>query len=309
MNGGIFNQDGNNKTEKEKKFFFFLQNSKVEIFKSGLFGMTFIATLNKNIKSPYLHSDLKKIYQPVLKILFKLSFVGQKSNDDEYETNKEKHKIDERFLKLNLKENFEKEIKIQQKIQVLSSAECLQSICPHIITTLFINSNNVESFLNNLKINNKEQNKEIEKLKLCVIKNIQLGLIVMEFADNYETLHSIINKDKERKQNGLKIYSLQEKNKALHLAIFALYQLLVDYKINHNDYHMNNILINMDETDYLYNSTGRILIIDFGKAYPFHTKNKNIIHVLTQFMNTKISNGRRYFEWKPYAWVNDVIKK
>jgi hypothetical protein len=93
--------------------------------------------------------------------------------------------------------------------------------------------------------------------KFINIKQItQIGIIAMEFASDYHTLHNITHN---------KLISSNQKQICINMALYLLIEL---YKLgySHGDHHSGNILINMNYNGYFYEIQGRPLIIDFGRT-------------------------------------------
>jgi hypothetical protein len=86
----------------------------------------------------------------------------------------------------------------------------------------------------------------------------KIGMIAMEFANNYSTLNDLTDRHNDT-------LNYNQKENCVDMALYLLIQL---YKLGytHGDHHGGNILINTNYDGYFYNIRGRPLIIDFGRT-------------------------------------------
>jgi len=238
--GGILIPSQNNK-ESFQIFKSYLNNSSSSVLSKGSFGITFLLSLNDDatIEKPYLNINLEndKFKTPVEKLIVKLCYINDQ-DDDEYD---DEYDVYRRLKIYGVEEKeFMEEINIQTDI-FLKTVKYLQPICPAIVYSGLLDGES-------------EENKSILK-KITGLSNLRIkfGIIVMELAENYSTVHKIIEKDE--KVDEIKMQCL-----------FLLIKLALDTGYTHGDHHFGNIMYNPKDTTFFKLVEGRPLLIDFGRT-------------------------------------------
>lgn len=276
--------DANN----ESAFNDFMNNSTFEYFSRGSNGMIFVATLNPGVVSTYQHLDASTYGTPVTKLIIKMCFIID--NPDNYNLN----------LVLNpiMYDDFKNEVNIQTDI-FLKTMNYLQPICPSIVYAGLLEPSHPIIFkimndaalslvykltsMTKLQAQIYAQNKghlyvrkkaEINE-SLDLLKSIDIhfqkgeihkfGIIAMEFADNYKTIHDELFTNP--------IYTLEiHKRRLENIARYIVIELAIKTGYNHGDYHKSNILINSTKNTYFKGLPAEPLIIDFGYAVKLSEK-------------------------------------
>jgi hypothetical protein len=113
-------------------------------------------------------------------------------------------------------------------------------------------------------------------LNNAIIRKIgQFGIILMEFAEGFQTLGSILD-DRHLPE--------VSKQHALYLSKMAHLKLYEKGFIQ-GDCHMNNVLVNLDYRGFLPETNGKALVIDFGKANQFSSVDNDISEDLVTIFN------------------------
>jgi hypothetical protein len=257
-------------------FSLFISNSDIHYFSHGTFGIIFEAILKKStdgLPSPYISFTPDSGAVDLRKIIFKLVFL----NDDkliEYPFDIENENStfqnpSRRTFNITTvtSDNFKNETNIQVDIHD-RTCDYGEPICPSVIFSKIISDDELSSFAQTLlETNTMGTSLASINIKSSIhhfvtersIKNItKIGIIAMEFAENYYTLYDIL---KENVNTELRM----SKENYMCMALYLLIEL---YKLGyvHRDHHSRNILINIDYENYFYGGVGRPLIIDFGKT-------------------------------------------
>jgi len=123
---------------------------------------------------------------------------------------------------------------------------------------------------------------------------LQFGLILMEFAEGFRTLDSII-RDK----------TVSEENKT-HATMLAKTAHLILYNkgVVQGDGHNQNVMVNLDYTGFMADVPGKALVIDFGRALKVKDMNLDIgadkYEEVLKFVSSVSSGGhdrRPQYEW------------
>jgi len=251
--------DSNN----ESAFNDFMNNSTFEYFSRGGNGLIFVATLNPGVVSPYQHLDASTYGSPVTKLIIKICFILDRITGP---TNIGLYPM--------LYDEFTNEVNIQTDV-FLKTMNYLQPLCPAIVYAGILEpiSTNVVGriieqsiavlkskpmiptdhdavkLLN--KIHTYFQRKKINKI----------GIIAMEFADNYKMVKTEMSTnpkyttDSNKLENTISLYNI---------ARYMVIELAVKTGYNHGDYHISNMLINLTKNTYFKGIHGEPLLIDFG---------------------------------------------
>jgi hypothetical protein len=174
------------------------------------------------------------------------------------------------------KEKFISEINIQQEVYI----KTIKS--PITAKIIYANSNVEFNTLVNLYLKNSIDKKLLKDLHHNLDKFDSIGIIGMEYLDGYVMIDNILTQLFEEKfLHYIDNYSLYELYKCQ--AIYILIQLAIHTGYNHNDIHLNNIMININDNNFFHNKTetikGRPMIIDFGKSYKIYEDTMTQIQV------------------------------
>ena len=306
----------------KNNFDYFLENSNIEYLSEGSGGIIFIANLDTNYESPYVYLHHNKYNEQIRQIIFKLIFlnenVKEKSNE---KSNENIIKIGKYEFNITTIKSFKKEINIQTEI-FKKTVNYLEPYCPEILYAEIYDKNNINIFIE--KIKKKLKQNSSKYLGLFMLKNIKklsednsyekLGIIGMEFAEGYKTLHSYRNE-----------ISYQKYNLYKNMCLYLLIKLAIDTGYTHGDFHPSNIMINPTYFNYFKNIYGAPLIIDFGYAkkisednlilinnYFNEKKYSEILKLLCQIgrsneLNMTNSNYDKFYGWV-YGTYNYYIK-
>jgi hypothetical protein len=292
----------------------------------GSYGITFHAKYTDIDKlSPFKSLNYSTFDNPVNDILIKICCVNRGEDTDIHNiflsnnyklkyynpnTNEEKKNQILNYYSIGSVSNqsFNNEIKIQADL-VFKSFDYLDPLCPCIIHTEIINT-----------AGDNEGKKQFENmfaysttkpdLPQCIMRefiecanneNCDIGIIVMEYLENYTTLnqflHNRIYTDLDSLQKQI-IY-----DKIIANIIYKLIE-MVELGFIHNDFHKDNIMISKSENDDI-----NIQLIDFGFAVNIND-DTNYSHIqeevtaLIPLMNDNNINKKEEKRGK----VNNIIK-
>jgi hypothetical protein len=229
--------------DTNEAFKLFLINSKIKYLSKGSFGTTFIATLNDPFipNSPYKSTDAETYGQPVPTIIIKLAML--ETPDD--------------------KTAFNNEINIQKEIYS-KTMEYLEPICPAIVYSNIYKRREKTSILNQIKSSMYDR-RSISDLVEFIDYEYGVGIIAMEFAYGYHTLHSL------QYDPNYKLYK--------EMIMFLLLELALKTGYSHADFHGGNLMINASSTTYFKKTNptepsiiGKPLLIDFGMTNKIPSK-------------------------------------
>lgn len=299
--------DTDNTNTDYKKFIDYTKLSAVTYFNQGNYGIGYKVKINDLSRSNYNVLSLRNTENTIKcgQLFVKISPIYDGDNNDFYHLIK-----DILGMEATPSRDFLNEIRAQTDIYKKSNAN-LEAICPPIIYSNVVNNTEVKSRAQNLlstmisKMPNDDNKIFLERMKRLYEGNreLKLGIIVMSFAENYDTLLNVLHRTNNRAQQIMYKY----------LAVYELLR-LYDLGYMHGDYHLENILIN---TNYKYSNLddmylGRCLIIDYGMAF----KNK---HLPNSESTTSIDKLRKIAEekqpdtnenaysWHAYKWILDFI--
>ena len=287
----------------------YLMHSTVSYFNRGSYGIGFKLKLNDIAKSKYRVLSLNNTADTVVCDCLFMKLVPLDGGPSD------KPLLDELKLYTTQTNEFLDEIKIQVDVYKKTNTH-LEAVCPPILyVNMFSNAGDkspVSVFLTDVIKKMDERSKPtIEYLKNIYDTSrnngnsqLKLGIIVMAFAENYDTLHNVLKKTE-------RIYT------KMHYQMLAAYELVRLYNIGyfHGDSHLHNILIN---TDYIYkaddvddfSNRGRCLIIDYGMT--FKGKNMNLDYSFQEKLShiaqkeTPRSHQSAY-TWAGYRWILPII--
>lgn len=237
---------------------FFLEHSTIEYLSKGSNGITLVATLHPNTVSPYKSTDVDTYGQDVAHILLKLvlfrdAFTTSKRAEFGFEYKEERQTIKLRFTEEN---EFQKEI-IRQKEVYEKTRDYLEPICPAIVFSNVYGGAKKSGVLNKILSNclvSDGTHAMLNSIRLLSHMYGSVGIIAMEFADNYSTLHDLRKPHFTYKRDNIGLYLI------LELALKTGY--------SHADFHGSNIMMKqIPEGGYPYFLNGppiKPLFIDFG---------------------------------------------
>ena len=300
--------DTDNTNTDYKKFIDYTKLSTVTYFNQGNYGIGYKVKINDLSRSNYNVLSLRNTENTIKcgQLFVKISPIYDGDNKDLYDLIK-----DILGMEATPSRDFLNEIRAQTDIYKKSNAN-LEAICPPIIYSNVVNNTEVKSRAQNLlsvminKMPNDDNKIFLERMKRLYEGNseLKLGIIVMSFAENYDTLLNVLHRTNNQAQQIMYKY----------LAVYELLR-LYDLGYMHGDYHLENILIN---TNYKYSNLddmylGRCLIIDYGMAF----KNKHLpdsesttsIDKLRKIAEEKQPDtNQNAYSWYAYKWVLDFIK-
>lgn len=300
--------DTDNTNTDYKKFIDYTKLSSVTYFNQGSYGIGYKVKINDLSRSNYNVLSLRNTENTIKcgQLFVKISPIYDGDNNDFYHLIK-----DILGMEATPSRDFLNEIRAQTDIYKKSNAN-LEAICPPIIYSNVVNNTEVKSRAQNLlstminKMPNDDNKIFLERMKRLYEGNreLKLGIIVMSFAENYDTLLNVLHRTNNRAQQIMYKY----------LAVYELLR-LYDLGYMHGDYHLENILIN---TNYKYSNlddmyVGRCLIIDYGMAF----KNKYLTNSEATTSLDKLrkiaeekqpDTNENAYSWHAYKWVLDFIK-
>jgi hypothetical protein len=236
----------------------YLENSEMQYKSKGSSGVTYMLDVHNinNIKNPFLSFEANaNLGAPVKKLIIKLCSIEYEKDQD---INTTLWDVVDGVLGISpTNENdFINEINIQTDI-FLKTFSYLQPLCPAIAYSGF------------LEYKNPIQKKIINMLSSQIEDDIdndydnfkpyfKFGIIVMQLADNYETLGFHLNKNRYKNNDDI-----------LFSCLFILIQLALITGYTHGDHHYGNIMYNPNDHTYFgysHSEYGRPLLIDFGRT-------------------------------------------
>ena len=239
---------------------FVIDNSIITPVSSGSYGITYKLQLKPAVKSPYFKIANEKMetsactaenfymvpcITEVRAFLLKLSFIGSSNEIINTINNTDvMFKIPAR--------DFQRESQLQDEIYE-KTFDLANSLVPACVSPALIHYTPSPLF-DRLKVRGSKL------LNLDLKGSSVVGLILMEYAEGYSTLDSIL--DKEKLLNGPGDIIPGKKFSTQAASAFLLYQAahLLLYKAGyaHGDHHYGNVMINVEKQ--------QVLIIDFGQT-------------------------------------------
>ena len=220
---------------KDSAITFFIKNASYTVFsRSGISGITVLATLNKGVKSPYKMIRTNNINASVSHLLFKFFICGRKSGFN-----------DQLDIKITTTDDIIREAHYQQDIfykSLIEKTTLLEPICPGIV------------YSHPTAMSASVKQVFISKMKTAELNDFfqhDIAFIAMEFMKDYKTLASL------SKSPNFEIYK--------YMAIYELYK-LHNIGYTHNDFHFENVLIHESYNYFDSIGNGREIIIDFGSS-------------------------------------------
>ena len=273
----------------------FLSNSTFQYVSKGSYGMTFKATLNAGVTSPYSRLDYGGEVRHLLiklgllydfdmtedqqrDVITKFSRADSTESVSSYGSASSQPEEDEEDVIIQITDgsgfsdkidlttckmhSFIDEVNIQTDI-FLKTMNYLQPICPAIVYSGIINSrsDDFKTLMDKMiagatVVGSRTQTKELLDGILGQRSGFHnLGIIGMEFADNCVLLASMTQ-----------TVSKAQFESATNIGLYLLLKLAIDTGYTHGDYHPGNIFINTKQRNYFEPYTGGALLIDFGFA-------------------------------------------
>ena len=294
LNGGTgLIQTAQNLTEREAFYKFFNNKKSLERFRRGASGLTYLVRTKEDATPVYnvvyINNNYIKTTIPVKQILLKLTIINSKDTNI---------KFGDKDINTVTQDEFDKEIKIQKEI-FNSSNDYGQPICPSIIYSSTTNDDKDKLYIMNII-----KDTYPELYQSIVRKKYIVGLIAMELMEGYteliDVLINLVNAYKEihyktdkTDKNKYSIANQKKKEikdtvtKLITGYIYHFCKLLSKYGYFHNDMHMRNIMVNLNDTKPPFPWFNSFIIIDFGRSI----KNDKIIKNTDSFSIEQAFNG------------------
>jgi tRNA A-37 threonylcarbamoyl transferase component Bud32 len=294
-----------------KKFMDYTKLSSVTYFNKGAYGIGYKVKINDLSRSNYNVLSLHNTETTIKcgQLFVKLSPIYDGEDDDD---NDAMDDLIKNSLRMNVtpSRDFLNEIRIQTEIYKKSNSN-LEAICPPIVYSNVVNNTGEKSRAQNvLSVLIKQMPDDVHKTFLEGMKilyegnrELQLGIIVMSFAENYDTLANVMDNT----------HNLAQQIMYKYLAIYELLR-LYDLGYMHGDYHTKNILIN---TNYKYSNepdiyTGRCLIIDYGMGFKNNYVNTSSSDSVSQKLHNiaqekQPDTEQNAYTWNGYKWLLDFL--
>lgn len=269
--------------DREGAFINFINNATLYSVSDEI---VFRAVLNSDTQSPYANIGTSNIYNygdKVNTLLIKLVFLRTIDDINDYKN----------------------EVNTQTDI-FLKTVDYLEPLCPGIVyANIYTDKDELTTLFDTLY--SKRGDAKTTKLLDYLYESVwphnssykKIGLIAMEFAENYHTIYSLKHDELIDTYNTMVLY--------------MEIKLAVDTGYIHKDLHAKNIMINNRINNYFTDYNGKPLIIDFGivdKIQPDilslikqYYKDKNYVNIL--YLLCQI--GKQYSE-DTYGWTCPRVK-
>lgn len=275
MKGGLFINPNN----VENIVVSYLENSDISKLSKGAYGLTFRTELRIGSVLPeyFLNLDVGEDFKRnIRELVVKLCVINTNNNEDNEIKNFHRQRygnvtsiipLAREFIKNNLdispvnRDDFIKEVNIQTDIY-LKTISYLQPLCPGIGYANILIDDRFRNPSGSTNINQRILN--LLNIPYCTKQELNYGIIVMEMASGYITLHEEIKTLRKGIETNPKKKTVIENDIAIGL--FMLIQLALQTGYTHGDFHFGNLLINDNYTKYFSIIEKRVLIIDFGRA-------------------------------------------
>jgi len=267
--------------DKTKAINSFIENSTIEYVSKGSNGATFVATLKPGFTSPYKSTDAETYGMDVEQLLLKLIFFKDSHI-------KRPKKVIFRFdynnqfetvaLLLADPSTFQREIDIQNEIYA-NTMDYLEPICPAIVFSNMYKPNNSGDFgviakLLQSTVEFSNTYYLLRSMTLSFNTFDSVGIIGMEFAKGYDTLHYWREKAKhEYKKTFTSVFSrVKPYHKQIQIynnvGLYLILELALKTGYSHADFHGSNIMMRESNSSsypyFLHGPNMKPLFIDFG---------------------------------------------
>jgi hypothetical protein len=292
----------------KQNILYYLQNSKIEHFSSGTYGIikkstlldeptststsnptpNYFLSLNadvdvvKNKRSKHF-THVEQYKKPIKTLIIKICLIDMDDEDEAYPNNIamkpyfmndptfEDDKKQPKLMNCVNEKVFKNEVNVQTDIY-LKTMKFAQPICPAIIHSEIITDTRTKKTTRTI---NPEDAQILQLLEIPIFdmkEPLSYGLIFMEFIDGYDTFENF------------KIPSSKTKKSFTIILLWTLIQLTLETGYSHGDHHFNNILITnkYPKGGYFDGNAIRILLIDFGRASKVPLKQLHIFKTLCQ---------------------------
>jgi hypothetical protein len=262
-------------------FMHFLSNSRINYLSEGSFGTAMVLNLTRNdIESEYMSIRAGPYGYDVRRILVKFVDVGP----------------DSVAPGIDSRQAFVDEVNTQTDIY-MKTVDYLQPLCPAVLYAgIFKNEEDVSSSTSNSSSSSTDE-RTIESSKWLwdIIENgppsansagfnkmmaykglPEFGIIAMEFAGGFDTVHRCIHTNPEFKSNFNRVYIWQ--------AIWMIIDLAVQTGYNHGDHHLGNILVDTKSHLYFKGVPNEWMLIDFGQTKMLQT---SVIEKIRELYDSK----------------------
>jgi hypothetical protein len=240
---------------------FFMHNSRFRILTNNSVScITLVATLNEGIESPFRSMRSNNIDIHIRSLLVKVFITNQESGWYSIPS-REIYK----GIEITSKEDFTKEIERSiniYRLSIISRDSLLDGICPAIISSTTLQSNN-ELVRNLWQLFNVNDAGLGDILTAALDPNPNgnaISIMTMEFMEGFDTAYNVLN------------------NNINNPTRFTFLMAVVQYEFRrlnilgylHGDAHLNNVLINPNYQYFTRSGNpeylGRAIIIDFGRT-------------------------------------------
>jgi hypothetical protein len=265
-------------TDETKAINSFIENSTIEYVSKGSNGVTFVATLKPGFTSPYKSTDAETYGMDVEQLLLKLIFF-KGSNTSRSKRVRFSFDYNNQFETVELlladPSTFQEEIDIQNEVYA-NTMDYLEPICPAIVFSKMYkyNSNGVIAKLLQSTVEFSNTYYLLRSMNLSFNTFDSVGIIGMEFAKGYDTLHHWREKAKhENKKTFTSIFSrVKPYHKQIQIynnvGLYLILELALKTGYSHADFHGSNIMMREStSSSYPYFLDGpsmKPLFIDFG---------------------------------------------
>lgn len=286
--------------DKTKAINSFIENATIEYVSKGSNGVTFVATLKPGFTSPYKSTDAETYGMDVKQLLLKLIFFKDShikrsrkvkfmfNYDDEFKTV---------ALLLADLSTFQREIDIQNEVYA-NTMDYLEPICPAIVFSNMYNPNNLGRFgvIGQLLQSTVEFSNTyylLKSINLSFNTFDSVGIIGMEFAEGYDTLHYW--REKAKHEYKKTFTSILSKVKPYHkqiqiynnVGLYLILELALKTGYSHADFHGSNIMMresnNSSYPYFLHGPNMKPLFIDFGLSVKIPDKKYDKIKQLCEY--------------------------
>jgi hypothetical protein len=260
---------------EEEAFNNFIDHSRITFLTKGANGVTFVAELLADSirQSPYISTDAATYGQRVKYLIIKFAFLYNPDNNRYWKKDKkdprkqilDDDKLNVQFYNLNnlalgLEEDLNREIEIQKDVY-LKTMDYLEPICPAVVySKIEKDPSRISRILNKLKTNTPIDSQASQILNSFIQQRGDydyIGIIGMEYAGGYETLHNLMYSPRVTPDNK-KLYK--------EMSMYLLLELADKAGYTHGDFHGGNLMINTNLGGYFNGIQGKPLLIDFGYA-------------------------------------------
>ncbi len=228
---------------------------------SSLYGVIFTIKVPNTSETVYINDQVENTGEPVRTLLLKITYVNNSANTDTIQNIPIAYARARQNKASASEDEFKIETMNQQRIYA-QSGHLGEPLCPSVLHAeclTFPNSNRLLARLNILhRVTNPQGRQYLNYIHYILNHNpnLRLGITVMDFMEGYEQLHDVITNGRIPIDNRRMIASC------------AIYQniRLMTLGYIHSDLHTANIMVNMNNQNFLDGHAFKCVIIDFGRT-------------------------------------------